>query len=199
MKFTSCVISIIVMCVLFMSSGIGNSQERDTASAGDADNEPNQTTLIQDAEIHEVVETLREAYLLQELELSDEKSQALLENIRHTEEAKKIYLARRYAIENELHDLLAFPNPVQNQIANALQLLETAQLQYHQQLIQMNEELQEILTLEEQAKYVLFQRTFNRRLKQLITRIRQQNSEFTVPENQLLRRKDTESVIRQSD
>ena len=199
MKFTSCLLAISVVCSLFMFSGISNSQERDAVSTRDANTEHDQTSLIKDAEIYDVVETLREAYLLQELELSDEKSQALLENMRHAEESKKIYLARRYAIEDELHDLLAFPNPVQNQIANALQLLEAAQLQYHQQLMQMNEELQELLTPEEQAKYVLFQRNFNKRLKQLITRIRQQNSESTVPENQLLRRKDTESVIRQSD
>ncbi len=200
MKFTYWVTAIVVVCILWTSSGISSSQERDSAASGEVDAEQDQTTArVKEAEIHHVVETLREAYLLQELDLPEEKAHALLDSMRKTEEARSVYLARRYAIENELQDILARPGPDQTQIAKTLQLLETAQRHYHQQLIQTHDDLKDILTPEEQARYVLFQRNFNRRIRRLIMRIRQQNSQSTLPENQLLRRQDTESVIRQPE
>jgi Spy/CpxP family protein refolding chaperone len=150
-----------------------------------------------DLEIHEIVETLRETYLLQELQLSEEKAQALIAKMRYSRELKKGYLLQQYAIENELETLLGLATPAPDKINTALQKLETAKLQYFQQMMEANAELQNMLTPEEQAKYVIFQRNFHRTLRKLITSIRQQSTKAAIQNNQILRRKDSESVIRQ--
>jgi hypothetical protein len=54
------------------------------------------------------------------------------------------------------------------------------------------------LTTEERAKYVLFQRNFNQKLKEIIISIRQENINLPQQHNQILRKHPSESVIRQA-
>ncbi len=149
-----------------------------------------------DLEIYEVLETLRESHLIQELQLSEEKAQTVIEKIRDTRKLRKRYLFRRYTIENELDTLLDFPTPDQTKINNALRKLEIAKLQYYQQMMEADEELWKMFTPKERAKYVLFQRNFNKTLKEIIASIRKQSSKTITKPNQIIRRQNTESVIR---
>jgi Spy/CpxP family protein refolding chaperone len=150
-----------------------------------------------DIEIHELVETLRETHLIQELQLSEEKANAVIEKVRYARKLRKSYVLQRYVIENELDALLEYPASDQTKINNILQKLEIARLHYYQKLLENDEELRQLLTPEEQAKYVLFQRNFNKKLKEVIAKIHQQSSTRTTKQNRILRKQPVESVIRQ--
>ena len=147
-------------------------------------------------EIHDLVETIREEQLLRELQLNAERVDPVLENIRSSQQVKNSYLLQKYLIENELDALLNYPSPNQEEISEALKKLELSRFYYYQALLRNEQELRELLTPEEQARYVLFQRQFNRRLKELIVKIRRQGITSAEPSNQILRRKPQESVIR---
>ena len=144
------------------------------------------------------MEELREAYLLQELHLSGKKVDAVVEKIRAAKAFRKNYALQRYIIENELHVLLSSPVPDRTKISNSLQQLERSKLHYYQKFMEHEQELRQLLSPEEQAKYVLFQREFNQKLRDIIARIRQKYDPSPVSPNQLLRKKPAESVIRQS-
>ncbi len=151
-----------------------------------------------DNEIYKLVEELREAYLLQELHLSGEKALAVVKKVRTAKAFRKNYALQRYIIENELHALLRSPVPDQTKISHSLQKLERAKLQYYQKCIEHDQALRQLLSPEEQAKYVLFQREFHQKLRDIIAKIRQQHEPSSASPNQLLRKKPAESVIRQS-
>lgn len=160
--------------------------------------EEQQLLSSRDKEIHETIEMLREIHLLQELRLSEEKTSAIIEKMRVLRDLKRNYLGRRYSLENDLSVLLTDPVVDQGKISTILQILETIKHDYYQQILQKDKELQNLLTPEERAKYVLFHRTFNQKLKDIILSIREENINPPQKQNQILRKHPTESVIRQA-
>ncbi len=196
MKHTYCIVLAVIILSLMPPVPM-NSQDRGVDTRTETTTAQKTGVPSKDLEIHEIVETLRETYLIQELQLPEEKAQVLIAKMRYSRDLKKGYLLQQYTIENELEALLDLPAPEPAKIDTALQKLEIVKLQYFQQTMEVNEELQSILTPEEQAKYVIFQRNFHRKLRKLITNIRQQSTETAIQNNQILRKKDSESVIRQ--
>jgi Spy/CpxP family protein refolding chaperone len=150
-----------------------------------------------DREIWEMIDVLREFHLIKELELPEDRAKRLLEKMRFAKKIKQRYLFQRYQIETQLDALLDFPHPDQAQLNAALKELEVAKMQYYQLTMEADHELQMILSPEEQARYVLFQKNFNKKLKEIIVSIRQQRAKTAPKQNFLLRRQDGESVIRE--
>jgi Spy/CpxP family protein refolding chaperone len=150
-----------------------------------------------DQEIREMLDTLREIHLIKELNLPEDRANRLLEKIRYTRKIRQRYLFQRYQLENTLNALLEYPASDPTKITTVLQELEAAKMQYYQRVIDADNELRMILSPEEQAKYVLFQRNFNKKLKEVIASIRRQYRAKTTPRrNFLLRKQEGESVIR---
>lgn len=146
--------------------------------------------------IHDLVETLREEQLLRALQLDGKIVDSVLKNIRTDRQVKNSYLLQKYLIENELDALLNHSSPNQEAMITALQKLELVRSQYYQALLTNEQELRQLLSPEEQARYVLFQRQFNKRLRALIAKIRQQSAKPVKPASQILRQQPQESVIR---
>ena len=189
----------ILLMVLFFSLTYPVTSESQGENSGfQLEKTPRQSTRpSKDREIHEILETLRETHLIKELQLSEKKANAVIEKVRYTRKLRKGYLLRRHTIENELNALLDLPTPDQTKINSVLQKLEIVKQQYYQKIMEADEKLRHMLTPEEQAKYVLFQRNFNKKLKDVISNIRRQRVNTPTKRNQLLRRQATESVIRQ--
>lgn len=152
-----------------------------------------------DKEIHETIEMLREFHLFQELQLSEEKAAVVLEKMRLMRDLKRNYLSKRYSLENDLSVLLTTYTVVdQGKISTILEALESVKHDYYQKILETDRELQYLLTPEERAKYVLFHRNFNQKLKEIILSIREENINPPQKQNQILRKQPTESVIRQT-
>ncbi|MDY0092807.1 MAG: hypothetical protein RBT80_08890 [Candidatus Vecturithrix sp.] len=153
---------------------------------------------FRDKEIYEMIEMLREVHLFQELQLSESKATEVMQKVHSIRELKRDYLHKRYTLENVLSVELGYAAIDQGKINTILQILETAKHEYYQQLLSADRELQDLLTTEERAKYVLFQRNFNQKLKEIIISIRQENINLPQQHNQILRKQPSESVIRQA-
>ncbi|GAK61197.1 hypothetical protein U27_01096 [Candidatus Vecturithrix granuli] len=160
--------------------------------------EEQQLLSSRDKEIHEMIEMLREIHLFQELRLSEEKAAAVIQKMRLMRELKRNYLGKRYSLENDLGELLTYTVVDQDKISTILQTLESVKHDYYQQILETDRELQDLLTPEERAKYVLFHRNFNQKLKEIILSIRKENINPPQNQNQILRKQPTESVIRQA-
>jgi len=150
-----------------------------------------------DREIREMLDTLRESYLIKELKLPEDRAKRVLGKMRHARKIKQRYLFDRYQIENKLDALLGLSAPEPTKITAVLKELEVAKMRYYQHATEADNELHMLLSPEEQAKYVLFQRNFNKKLKEVIASIRQHRAKAIPKQNFLLRRQDEESVIRQ--
>lgn len=159
--------------------------------------EEQQLLSSRDKEIHEMIEMLREIHLFQELQVSEEKAAAVIEKMRLIRDLKRNYLDKRYSLENDLSVLLTYTVVDQGKISTLLQTLENIKHDYYQQILETDKELQNLLTPEERAKYVLFHRNFNQKLKEIILSIREENINHPQKQNQILRKQPTESVIRQ--
>jgi hypothetical protein len=150
-----------------------------------------------DREIREMLDALREFHLIKELDLPEDRAKHIVEKIRYARRIKQSYLFQCYQIENKLDALLGFSDPDHSQINVVLKELDVVKKQYYQHIMEPDHELRMMLSPEERAKYVLFQRNFNKKLREVIASIRQQQATPTSKGNFLLRRQDTESVIRQ--
>jgi hypothetical protein len=144
-----------------------------------------------------MLNTLRELYFIKELELPEDRAKRILEKMRYARKMREQYLFQRYQIENTLDALLEFPAPDSTKITVVLKELDVAKRHYYQHVIKADNELRMLLSPEEQAKYVLFQRNFNKKLQEVIASIRQHSTKTAPKRNFLLRRQDEESVIRQ--
>ncbi len=147
--------------------------------------------------IREAVEILREQHLIKELQLSVPRAQVIIEKMRYMRNLKKEYQLQQYRLENELSGLFNMVEHDEAKITAVLQELKNAKSQFYQKLLRGDEEFHQLLTPEEQAKYVLFQRAFNQKLKDVIVSIRKQHVQESVKPSQILRNQDSESVIRQ--
>ncbi len=150
-----------------------------------------------DQEIRQTIDAVREYQLLQTLELSEERSQHLVETLHDVRRIRQNYQSQRKAIEGKLELLLQVVQPDLNKIQHVLQELQTVKTAYYQQVLQADQALGSLLSAEEQAKYILFQRHFTQQLQMMIAKIRQKRSQTQNDSNFLLRRRDAESIIRQ--
>jgi hypothetical protein len=147
--------------------------------------------------LREMIYSLRATYLLKELKLPEERAKQVLENMQAVKELRQQYLFQRSRIEHELDVLLQYPTPDHTKLTVVLQELETTQTQYYQHVLDADRTLRTLLSPEEQAKYVLFQKNFNKTLQDMIVSIRQHSPRPPSKQNFLLRKQETESVIRQ--
>lgn len=195
MKRKYCILFIILLLLLAYS--LITKGEPENIGNQTSQNSDQNSPISTDQEIWKVLGTLREFYLVKELKLPEDRAKLLLKKIHDAREIREKYLVRRYQIEKTLDILLAFPNPDQAKLDAVLQELEVAKMEYYQNIMEADHELRTMLSPEEQAKYVLFQRNFSKKLRTIIASIRQQSTKTPPQENFLLRKQEEESVIRQ--
>lgn len=196
MKFTNYLIATLIMLLLAFPL-ISKSQQKQSAVSDTMEEQPFYSS--RDKEIHEMIEMLREIHLFRELQLSEEKAAAVIQKMRDIRALKKRYLLKRHSLENELDALLNYAVPEQEKITPILQALQRAKHDYYQQVLDTDKELQDLLSPQERAKYVLFQRNFNQKLKDIILSIRKESIHNPQKQNQILRKQPAESVIRQKN
>lgn len=161
---------------------------------------PPQTTddmVTLDREIRQSIDTLREVSLMKALALPRERADLVLQKIQAVRVIRQQYLLQRTQLESTLEQALSIVSPEPRSIYQILQDLESVQKTYYQQMVAADQELRLLLSPEEQAKYVVFQKNFNKRLQEVILQIRQQRSQTSDNALFLLRKQAEESVIRQ--
>lgn len=183
---------IILLSLIFLSFSPVTASELPQSSAAPDD------PAILDQEIRQTIDALREIVLARELGLSQERTAVLLENMQIARQIRQAYLTQRTQLEHQLEQIITQSPPNQQQIHAILQTLENIKRQYYQQMGQADQDVQKLLSPEEQARYVVFQKNFSQRLQAVIVHIRQQRSPTSPASLHLLRQQPEESVIRQS-
>jgi hypothetical protein len=191
--------SLLLGCLLLVLPGISSigTDEHKTPQeqSGQQSEEDMRRTL--DLEIRHTIDVLRELSLIQELELPEDRATHILKKMQDARQIRKAYLINRSHIEDQLGVLLYASPPDQSKITELILELDAMKTQYYQDLLRTDKELRMMLSPEEQAKYVLFQKKFHQQLQEIIARIRQQRSHTSPPSNVLIRKQEQESVIRQ--
>lgn len=184
---------VVIGMLLLTSLVVG--QEKPTPALRQSE-EAERVSASQDLKIYDAVEAFWEARLVQEIPLSEEKARLVVEKMRTARNIRKGYNFRRYEIEKTLQQLLQAATPNQPDIVDSLQRLDALKTQYYQEMLNVEEDVHRTLSPEERAKYILFQRNFNKKLREVIANIRQQNLDPSQAPNLLLRKQMEESVIR---
>jgi hypothetical protein len=123
--------------------------------------------------IRENIETLHMYKLLDALDLSSEQSTQFLPVLKDFQDAKQRFHDRRREYLTELEAALESESEVdQKKLKEGLAGLEDARGEFEREFDGFLEKTKDILSLEQQAKFHLFEEKFERRLKDTIQEIR---------------------------
>ncbi len=121
--------------------------------------------------IRENIETFRMWKLLDALDLSSEQSTQFLPVLKEFQDAKHRFHDKRREYLRELEDALESEDN-DNKLKKALAGLEYARGEFEREFAGFLEKAKSILTLEQQAKFHLFEEKFERKLRDTIQEIR---------------------------
>lgn len=121
---------------------------------------------------HERIERLRLDRLQESLDLTDEQTETLRQQMERSHEAMRESFDRQKDAMEALEQSLAARPPDEGALRRALAEVETAREAMEREREQHVAELSRTLTLEQRAKFLLFNRQFDSRLRELVERHR---------------------------
>ena len=121
---------------------------------------------------HERIERLRLDRLQQSLDLTDEQTETLRLQMERNHEAMRQSFDRQKDAMEALEQSLAARPPDEEALRRAMAEVETAREAMEREREQHVAELSRTLTLEQRAKFLLFNRQFDSRLRELVERHR---------------------------
>jgi Spy/CpxP family protein refolding chaperone len=121
---------------------------------------------------HERIERLRLDRLQESLGLTDEQTETLRRQMERSHEAMRGSFERQKDAMEALERSLAARPPDEDTLRRALAEVETAREAMEREREQHVAELSRTLTLEQRAKFLLFNRQFDSRLRELVERHR---------------------------
>jgi Spy/CpxP family protein refolding chaperone len=122
---------------------------------------------------HERIERLRIDRLQKSLGLSDEQTETLRRQMERSHESMRESFERQQEAMEALEQSLAARPPDEDALRRALAEVETARQAMEREREQHVAELARTLTLEQRAKFLLFNRQFDSRLRELVERHRE--------------------------
>ncbi len=123
--------------------------------------------------VKEEIETMKMWKMLEALNLSQEQSDKFLPAWRELQKAQKVFRERRENLFRMLEMTLAEEKPKEGKIKDILIQLEKERLFLDEVQQRFREKAKEILTLEQQAKLLLFEEKFEKRMMDIIRQYRE--------------------------
>jgi Spy/CpxP family protein refolding chaperone len=114
--------------------------------------------------------------LTEELNLSEEQAQSLFPAQKAYEDRKEQLRKKREAVEKELDDLLEAEEKNDERIKEKMTQLKNVDEQSRSNEDQFRAKISKILSVEQQAKYELFEKNFEKELRQMITEIKREKT-----------------------
>ena len=125
-------------------------------------------------QVRRQISTVKTWQMIEELELSEEQVQNLCPAQKSFEDRKSKLAGERQEIETELTELLEAKEKNRDLIKGKMVQLKKIDEQSRTNEDQFHEKLSSILTVEQQAKYELFEKRFDERLRQMIRDIQKE-------------------------
>lgn len=123
--------------------------------------------------LREEIETMKMWKMLEVLDLTDEQSNDFLPAWREMQKAQKDFREKREDLLKSLEGVLGQEKPDEGKITEILGQLEKERLQLEEVQQRFKEKAQEVLTLEQQAKLLLFEDRFEKRMMEIIRQYRE--------------------------
>lgn len=126
--------------------------------------------------IRENIETLRMWKLLDALDLTSEQSTEFLPILKEFQDAKRRFGDARREFLKQMESALDSQEVNQGKLEESITGLDNARKRFHQEMEQFLSKSREILTLKQQARLLLFEEKFERRLKESIQEMRRKGT-----------------------
>jgi Spy/CpxP family protein refolding chaperone len=123
--------------------------------------------------LKEQIETMKMWKMLEVLDLTDEQSNDFLPAWRELQKAQKDFREKREDLLKSLEAVLGEEKPTEGKIKDILGQLEKERSQLEEVQQRFKEKAQEVLTIEQQAKLLLFEDRFEKRMMEIIRQYRE--------------------------
>ena len=123
--------------------------------------------------LREEIETMKMWKMLEVLDLTDEQSNDFLPAWRELQKAQKDFRERREELLKSLEAVLGEEKPDEGKIRNILGQLEKERSRFDEVQQRFRQKAKEVLTLEQQAKLLLFEDRFEKRMMEIIRQYRE--------------------------
>ncbi|HVP37535.1 MAG TPA: periplasmic heavy metal sensor [Terriglobales bacterium] len=123
--------------------------------------------------LREEIDTMKMWKMLEVLDLSQEQSDKFLPVWREMQKAQKDFREKRENLLKSLEAILGAEKPDEGKIRDILGQLEKERSRFDDIQQNFRQKAQEILTLEQQAKLVLFEDRFEKRMMEIIRQYRE--------------------------
>jgi Spy/CpxP family protein refolding chaperone len=123
--------------------------------------------------LREEIETMKMWKMLEVLDLTDEQSNDFLPAWREMQKAQKDFWEKREGLLKSLEAVLGEEKPDEGKIRDILGQLEKGRSQLEEVQQRFRQKAQEVLTIEQQAKLLLFEDRFEKRMMEIIRQYRE--------------------------
>lgn len=123
--------------------------------------------------LREEIQTMKMWKMLEVLDLTDEQSNDFLPAWRELQKAQKDFREKREELLKSLEAVLGEEKPDEGKIRNILSQLEKERSRFDEVQQRFRQKAQEVLTLEQQAKLLLFEDRFEKRMMEIIRQYRE--------------------------
>jgi len=123
--------------------------------------------------LREEIETMKMWKMLEVLNLTDEQSDKFLPAWRELQKAQKDFREKREDLLKSLEGVLGAEKPDEGKIKDILAQLEKQRSRLDEVQQRFRQKAQEVLTIEQQAKLLLFEDRFEKRMMEIIRQYRE--------------------------
>lgn len=123
--------------------------------------------------LREEIETMKMWKMLDVLDLSQEQSDKFLPVWKEMQKAQKDFREKREDLLKSLESVLGEEKPAEGKIRDILGQLEKERSRFDEVQQRFRQKAQEVLTLEQQAKLLLFEDRFEKRMMEIIRQYRE--------------------------
>ncbi|MEO0083796.1 MAG: hypothetical protein ABIK33_05395 [candidate division WOR-3 bacterium] len=126
----------------------------------------------------QMMETIRVWRLTEILNLTEDQSVRFFPKIKELQKAREEFEQKRIEISSAIEDLLKDAKKYEKELKAKIQEFEQYETKLHEKEKQLRKEIANILTPEQQAKFMLFQMRFNREMREMIKEMRERKGEM---------------------
>jgi Spy/CpxP family protein refolding chaperone len=128
--------------------------------------------LAQKEDVEEIVQSLRIAKMTEALDLTEEQSVKLFAGLGRMEKEKKDIRRQMHGAITQLRGIVEGGKPTERELSGILEEIKSIRDALDKNEDESIRHIQSVLSLEQQAKYIIFQEDFKRNIKYLLERVR---------------------------
>lgn len=127
---------------------------------------------IDEAKPKKLIETMRIWRMTEELDLSEEQISKFFPKLKSLDDAKEEFFTQRAGVVKDLAQLLKSAKPSIAAVEKKLGELEEVEQGFEKKRAKLKRDMRDILSVEQQARLVVFEFNFEREIKEIIRDIK---------------------------